>query len=75
MVWSAENLVPIGVVTWLGSCRTDFHPWHGLRQGVAAVYTSDGGGLDRSRVVAQRGTALPGATVATAPDSLSNGAA
>ena len=30
----------------------------------------DGGGIDRSRLVAQRGVALPGATVATAADGL-----
>ena len=37
-------------------------PW--LGQGVAAVYTGDGGGIDRSRLVAQRGAAVPGAAVA-----------
>jgi hypothetical protein len=74
MVWSAENLVPIGVVTWLGSRRTDCYQWHGLGQGVAAVYTGDGGGLDGSRLVAQRGAAVSRAPVAPAADGLRNDA-
>src|ERR1700730_7630772 len=37
-------------------------PW--LSEGVAAVYTGDGSGIDRSRVVAQRGPVLPGPAVA-----------
>src|SRR5215467_2033045 len=43
------------------------HPyaWYGLGQAVATVYTSDGGGIDGSCVVAQRGPALSRATVAT----------
>jgi hypothetical protein len=36
----------------------------------AAVHTGHGGGLDRSRVVAQRGTMLPGTAVAPNADSL-----
>ena len=44
-----------------------------LGQGVAAVYTGDGGGIDRSRVVAQRGAAVPGAAVAPAADGLKHG--
>ena len=42
--------------------RSHQRPW--LGEGVAAVHTGDGGGIDRSRVVAQRGAALPGAAVA-----------
>ena len=42
-----------------------------LSQGVAAVHARDGGGLDRSCLVTQRGTALPGATVATASRGMS----
>jgi hypothetical protein len=42
---------------------------------VAAVYTGDGGRIGRPRVVAQRGTALSGATVAPAAGSLRTGAA
>jgi len=70
MVWSAENLVPIGVVTWLGSADTSTHqrPW--LSEGVAAVHPGDGGGLDGPRVVAQRSAVLPGAAVAPAADGL-----
>jgi hypothetical protein len=37
---------------------------------VAALYASDGGRIDRSRLVAQRGVALSGAAVATAADGL-----
>src|SRR4029453_10263167 len=44
-------------------------------QAVAAVYTGDGGRIDRSRVVAQRGAALSGATMAPAAGSLRTGAA
>ena len=50
------------------------HQWHGLRQGMAAVYASDGGGIDGPCVVAERGVALSGATVAPAADGLRNGA-
>ena len=42
--------------------------------GVAAVYTGDGGGLDGSRLVAQKGAALSRATVAPAADGLRNDA-
>ena len=42
--------------------RTHQRPW--LSEGVAAVYTGDGGGIDRARVVAHRGPVLPGAAVA-----------
>jgi hypothetical protein len=37
---------------------------------VAAVHTGHGGGLDRSRVVAQRGAMLPGTAVVPNADSL-----
>ena len=40
------------------------HQWPWLRQVVAAVYTGDGRRIDGSRVVAERGAALPRATVA-----------
>ena len=50
-------------------------PTHGtwLRQGVAALFASDGGRIDRSCLVAQRGVVLSGAAVAPATDGLSNG--
>ena len=44
-----------------------------LGEGVAAVYASDGGGIDRSRVVAERGVALSRAAVAAATDGLRTG--
>ncbi len=37
---------------------------------MAALYARDGGRIDRSRLVAQRGVALSGAAVATAADGL-----
>ena len=40
-------------------------PWDGLRQAVAALHASDGGGTDGSRLDAARGAALPRAAVAT----------
>ena len=52
----------------LADSRSHQRPW--LSQGVAAVYTGDGGGIDRSRVVAQRGAALPGAAVAATPSAV-----
>ena len=52
----------------LAGSRSHQRPW--LGQGVAAVYTGDGGGIDRSCLVAQRGAALPGAAVAPAADGL-----
>ena len=45
-----------------------------LGQGVAAVHAGDGGGIDRSCVVAARGVDLSGAAVAPAADGLRNGA-
>ena len=67
MVWSEENLCPIGVVIWLGSADTRSHQWHGLAQVVAAVHTGDGSGIDGSRLVTQRSAALPGAALAATP--------
>ena len=51
----------------LASARAD--QGQRLSQGVAAPDTCDGGGIDRSRVVAQRGVALSGAALALATDS------
>jgi hypothetical protein len=45
-------------------CKNDF----------ATALTGDGGGLDGSRLVAQRGAAVPRATVAPAADGLRNDA-
>ena len=70
MVWSGENLCPIGVVTWLGAGRAHPHQREWLGQGVAAVLAGDGSGFDGSRLVAQRGVTLPGATVAPGADGL-----
>ena len=74
MVWSAENLVPIGVVTWLGSGCAYIDQRHGLRKAVAALYASDGGRIDRSGLVAQRGVAVSRAPVAPGADGLRNDA-
>src|SRR2546425_10047688 len=41
-----------------------------LSQGVAAVYTGDGSGIDRPCMVAARGVVLPGAAVAPGTDGL-----
>ena len=70
MVWSAENLVPIGVVTWLGSRRVspDAREW--LSQGVAAVHTGNGGGTHRSCMEPARSADVPRAAVATDADGL-----
>ena len=46
----------------------------GLGQGVVPLYASDGGGLDGSRLVAERGAALSRAPVAPAADGLENDA-
>jgi hypothetical protein len=59
--------VPPGQFT-PGTRRTAGHERQGLRQGVAAVDPGDGGGLDRARMVSQRGVTLSGATVAPAAD-------
>src|SRR4030095_16089779 len=40
---------------------------------MAPLYPGDGGGIDRSRLVAQRSIAVPGAAVATGPDGLRTG--
>jgi len=37
---------------------------------VAAVYAGDGGRLDESRVVTQRGAVLPGAALAATPSAV-----
>ena len=49
---------------------TRSHQRQWLGQGVAAVYTGDGGRIDGSCLVAQRGVVLPGAAVAPAADGL-----
>src|SRR5215831_19494268 len=49
--------------------------WHGLGEGVAAVYTGDGGRIDGPYVDAARRAAVSGATVAPAAGGLRNGAA
>jgi hypothetical protein len=59
-VYTPENLQPA--------------QWQRLGEGVAAMYASDGGGIDRSRLVTQRGVALSGAAVATTADRLKYGA-
>src|SRR5439155_10758214 len=41
-----------------------------LSEGVAALYTGDGGRIDRPRLVAERGTALSRATVAAGPGTV-----
>src|SRR5215813_3167700 len=66
MVWSEENLCPIGVVIWLGFAAAGAHQRHRLGEDVAAVYTGDGGGADRSRLDAARGAVVSRAAVATA---------
>jgi hypothetical protein len=73
MVWSEENLCPIGVVIWLGSggARCNSQEW--LSQGVATVHARDGGGIDRACVEFERGADVPCATVAATADGLSNG--
>src|SRR5215831_156 len=50
---------------------TGAHQRHGLRQAVAALYASDGGGTDGSRLDAARGAALSRAAVATASRGVS----
>src|SRR5215813_13910126 len=70
MVWSEENLCPIGVVIWLGSRRTDRNQRQWLGAVVAAVHPSDGGGIDGPCVVAERGVVLPGTAVASGTDGL-----
>jgi len=53
-----------------GPGRTAPHQREWLSQDVAAVYASDGGGIDRSRVEPARSAPLSGAAVATATDGL-----
>ncbi len=57
----------------VAGARSQQRSW--LGQAMAAVYPGDGSRIDRPRLVAQRGTALSGATVAPAAGSLSTGAA
>src|SRR5207237_7900570 len=64
---SSDLVAPRQLASAPARCRS---PPRQLGEGVAAVHTGDGGGIDRSRVVAHRGIALSGATVATAVDSL-----
>src|SRR4051812_28531121 len=64
MVWSEENLCPIGVVIWLGFAGSRSHHRWWLGEEVAAVHTGDGGRGDGSRVVAHRSAPLPGAAMA-----------
>ena len=46
------------------------HTWQERGEGVAAMYTSHGRGIDRSCLEPQRGAVLPGAAVASAANSL-----
>src|SRR5439155_642159 len=57
----------------VASPRSHQRSW--LSQGVAAVYTGDGGGLDRPRVDVERSLDVSGTAVAPAPDGLRNGTA
>ena len=66
MVWSAENLVPIGVVTWLGSATAGVHQRYGLSHAMAALHTSDGRWVNGSRMDASGGADVSRAAVATA---------
>ena len=50
----------------MGSATAGPDQRYGLGQGVAAVYTGDGGGADRSRLDAARGAVVSRAAVATA---------
>jgi hypothetical protein len=43
-----------------------------LGEDVAAVYASDGSGIDGARVLAQRGAILPGAAVAAPPSAVTS---
>ena len=71
MVWSAENLVPIGVVTWLGSgyAATDQRQW--LRHAVAAADAGHGGGADRPCLDVARRVVVPCTTLAAASRGVS----
>src|SRR4029453_11916276 len=48
--------------------RSHQRPWRS--EGVAAVYTGDGSGIDRSCMVAHSSAVLPGTTMAPGADSL-----
>ena len=50
---------------------THQRPW--LSEGVAAMYTGDGSGSDRSRVIAHRGPVLPGTAVAATASAVTIG--
>jgi IS1 family transposase len=54
--------------------QPDPHQRQGLSKSVATVYPSDGGGLDRPCLVAERGVALSGAAVAPATAKLTQDA-
>ena len=75
MVWSAEDLGPIGVVTWLGFAGSRGDQWQGLGEGVVVIYIGDGGRIDGPCVDAARRAAVSGVTVAPAAGGLRNGAA
>src|SRR5215475_7693378 len=74
MVWSAEDLGPIGVVTWLGFVNARTRQWSRVSQGVAGMHASDGSGTHRSCLEPQRGAPVPRAAVASAADGVTNGA-
>src|SRR5215468_7696944 len=69
---SQLRLAPREPSPTVAGARSHERSW--LGQGVAAVYTGHGGGIDGPCVVAQRGIVLPSAAVAPAADGLINGA-
>src|SRR3977135_4259086 len=64
MVWSGDNLWPMGVVPWLGSAPAGADARHGLGQTLAAADARHGRWPDGARLDATRGAAVPRAAVA-----------
>ena len=71
MVWSEENLCPIGVVIWLGFAPARAHQRQRFGQAVAALYASHGGGADRPCLDPPGGAPVPRAAVAPASGGVS----
>jgi len=66
MVWSDENLCPIGVVTWLRFAAARAYQRQRLGHSVAAADAGDGGGAHRPCLDTARGARLSRPAMATA---------
>ena len=63
-LFAARQLTP-------GAAASRADPWQGLSHAVAALYASDGGGINRPCVDAERGLIVSGAALAPASGGVS----